>query len=565
MKQFFKLTKLYYSLFGKKLVILFSLMVVAVGLEGVGVTLFLPILQGDDRNSPIAKSIQAVFGALGIAYELKNLLLFFIMFFTFRSLFMILQDAFLNKVTSSTTASQQIALVENIFKSKLGYFQHKTLGYYTNLMTNELSRLVSSFDSYAKFVVNMLFAILYILIPFFINPKPIFLMGIGALPAVLFMKKVSKWTSDLSHQNTTKNGQLQSLVIQALRNFKYLKATARTERVTARIAAEGKELARIRFVENTIASGSEYFMEPIVICFIATLIYYYVILKGQPLGEVLFFLFLLYRGFSKVTGLQAIYRKLIYFVGGISAVTKEKKALAENIEIDAPPSSVKIDLLSQPIRFEKVGFGYETQSVFRELSLTIRPRSTVVICGESGSGKTTLVGLAVKLLKPSSGQILIGDLDISTIPAAKIRDVTGYISQESVIFNATVFENISLWDPPTPENLARARNAAEQAQIVEMIDKLPKGFDSILSEDGMNLSGGQRQRISVARELYKDPQLLIFDEATSALDSETEEKLTSSINALRGKKTILIITHRQALLKNADQAYSLQAGNLSPI
>lgn len=565
MKRFFNLTRLYYSLFRKRLVILFSLMIVAVGLEGVGITLFLPILQSKDSTSPLAKMIQNIFNVLGIAYELKNLLLFFILFFTFRSLFMIFQDAYLTKVTSSTAASEQVELIKKIFKSKIGYFQHKTQGYYTNLMTNELSRLVSSFDSYAKFIVNALFAILYILITLFFNPKPIVLMAIGAIPVVWFMKAASKWTSDLSHRNTATNARLQSLMIQALRNFKYLKATARTERVTSQIKKESKELARIRFLENTIGSSSEYLMEPIVIGFIAILVYYYVIIKGQPLREVLFFLFLLYRGFAKVTGLQSIYRKLIYFVGGIAAITDEKKSLAEHVEIDAPESPFEINLLSQAICFEKVNFSYGNHRVLHNFDLTIHPRSTVVICGESGAGKTTLIGLTVKLLKPDSGRISIGDHDLNEIPATRIRDVTGYISQDSVIFNATVFDNISLWDPATPENLARARKAAEQAQILEMIEKLPKGFDSTLSEDGANLSGGQRQRISVARELYKDPQLLIFDEATSALDSETEQKLTLAINALRGTKTILIITHRKTLLKSADQAYLLQSGILSPI
>jgi subfamily B ATP-binding cassette protein MsbA len=140
------------------------------------------------------------------------------------------------------------------------------------------------------------------------------------------------------------------------------------------------------------------------------------------------------------------------------------------------------------------------------------------------------------------------------------RSNIGYITQEPVVFNDTIFNNVSFWAPKTEENLKHFWNVLEQTSLIEMMDNLPDKEDSILGDSGMKISGGQKQRISIARELYRGCNILLMDEATSALDSETEQQIQSNINSLKGKYTIIIIAHRLSTVKTADVIYLLDKG-----
>src|SRR5699024_9108400 len=129
----------------------------------------------------------------------------------------------------------------------------------------------------------------------------------------------------------------------------------------------------------------------------------------------------------------------------------------------------------------------------------------------------------------------------------------GYVSQDPVIFNDTIYNNITFWDEPTPKNLKRFEKAVEQASLIDFLNQQPLGKETELGNNGIKLSGGQKQRVSIARELYKDIDILILDEATSALDSETENAIQESIDALQGKYTLLVVAHRLATIRNVDE------------
>jgi ABC-type multidrug transport system fused ATPase/permease subunit len=146
-----------------------------------------------------------------------------------------------------------------------------------------------------------------------------------------------------------------------------------------------------------------------------------------------------------------------------------------------------------------------------------------------------------------------------------LQERTGYITQDPVIFNDSVFNNVTFWDKKTDANLQKYRKAIQQAAILDFIEGLPEKEDSLLGNNGTNLSGGQRQRISIARELYKNVEILILDEATSALDSETERAIQENIDELKGQYTILIVAHRISTIKNADRIVVMNNGEITNI
>ena len=191
--------------------------------------------------------------------------------------------------------------------------------------------------------------------------------------------------------------------------------------------------------------------------------------------------------------------------------------------------------------------------------MEIKKGSLVGVIGDSGSGKSTLIDILSGLLKLQGGEIRIDNkkLDFDNYSLSRI---IGYVSQRTNLLDSTIIENIAFGD--IDPNIEEVKNSLIDSQLMEFINTLPNGIYTKIGENGVNFSGGQIQRISIARALYRKPQILIFDEATSALDSNTERKLIESIGKLKGKMTIIMIAHRLTSLSKCDYVYELKKSNI---
>lgn len=222
---------------------------------------------------------------------------------------------------------------------------------------------------------------------------------------------------------------------------------------------------------------------------------------------------------------------------------------------------LKPDMIGD-IRFENVDFRYGSQKqIFEALNLTIKKGKTTAIVGESGSGKTTLISLLQHLYFIQSGNIYIGNYNISQISNNSLRRMVGVVPQQIELFAGSVLDNIALgeFDP----DMKKIVELSEQLGIREFIEKLPKAYATQIGEHGATLSGGEKQRIAIARALYKDPEILIFDEATSSLDSISEKYVKQTLNSLAEQgKTIIVIAHRLSTIKNADVIVVLEEGKM---
>ena len=199
----------------------------------------------------------------------------------------------------------------------------------------------------------------------------------------------------------------------------------------------------------------------------------------------------------------------------------------------------------------RVSFNYGSKTVLNEINLSFDKHKSYAIVGESGSGKTTLLNIISGLYSQYSGEVLVDDQRLDDFHRESYQQKIGYITQEPVIFEGSVFENVTFWSEPTEENIEKCKNALQKALISDFINELDEGIFTRLGANGISLSG-QRQRISIARELFKEVELLLMDEATSALDSETESMIQSNIENLRGDYTIIIIAHRLSTIRNMD-------------
>ncbi len=230
-------------------------------------------------------------------------------------------------------------------------------------------------------------------------------------------------------------------------------------------------------------------------------------------------------------------------------------------EIGSPPL-----LLTRNLRVEGVSFRYAgaQHSVIENLALEIRRGESLALVGPSGGGKSTLIDILLGLLPPTSGRILLDDVDITTNLTGWRRQI-GYVPQMPFLIDDTLARNIALGVPDTEIDPRRIARAIELSQLASVVSQLPEGIETRIGEQGTRMSGGQRQRIAIARALYHEPSVLILDEATSSLDNETEAELTRSIENLAGRITIIVIAHRLSTVRHCDRVALLSAGRVLDI
>jgi subfamily B ATP-binding cassette protein HlyB/CyaB len=198
--------------------------------------------------------------------------------------------------------------------------------------------------------------------------------------------------------------------------------------------------------------------------------------------------------------------------------------------------------------------------VLKHISVSIRAGEVVGIVGPSGSGKSTLTKLIQRLYVPEEGQITLDGVDLSQVDPAWLRSHIGVVLQENILFNRTIHDNVAFANPAMPR--AQVIAIAKLTGADEFISKLPHGYDTMIEERGANLSGGQRQRIAIARALATNPPILIFDEATSALDYESERMIQTNMERIVKNRTVLIIAHRLAAVRNCDRIIGIEDGRL---
>lgn len=213
---------------------------------------------------------------------------------------------------------------------------------------------------------------------------------------------------------------------------------------------------------------------------------------------------------------------------------------------------------NRDVKFENIRFGYEDKEVLHGVSLELKQGTTTALVGESGSGKSTLAKLLVHYYDLNSGSITIGGQDITDMSLEALNDQVSYVAQEQFLFNTTLYENILIGNPKATRE--QVLEAARRAQCNEFLERLPEGIETKAGDGGKQLSGGERQRISLARAILKDAPIIVLDEATAFMDPENEEKLNAAIDEIIKDKTVLVIAHRLATVKNADKICVMKDG-----
>ncbi|WP_202800241.1 ABC transporter ATP-binding protein [Pontibacter sp. BAB1700] len=462
-----------------------------------------------------------------------------------------IRHLFVSRVRNHLVDNLQQLTYEGFLKLDAGRIQNSLLG--------EVQRLFQSMSAFLNSTQTSVMLITYVFLAFLANYQFAFFVAIGAGLSNLIYRSIYRETKSASVDLSKKGDNFNGYLVQAVQNFKYLKATNNfsvySKKLKAVIAETEDLNKRIGFLNSITLSVKE----PIIIIIVAVVILLQIKIMGSNLSSILLSLLLFYRALSFLMVVQNWWQTFIQNVGGIHATSSISNEMAQWKE---QTSHQDFDSKRTDIKVKGAFFSYGRKRVLDDVNIVIPNKSTVAFIGESGSGKTTLANLLCGLIKLDEGGVFINDINLEEYNIASYRSRIGYISQEPVIFNDNIYNNITFWAPRNIENLNKFWRAVELASLKEFINDSPEQELTEVGDNGMLISGGQKQRISIARELYKDAELLILDEATSALDSETESLIKENIDKLHGQYTIVIIAHRLATIKEADLIYLLDKGKV---
>ena len=559
----------YYTIFyryaGWRLPFLILLILGAGLLELVGIMTLLPLFQvalGESLNNPISEIVATGLNKLGVDASFANLVFLIAAIFIAKGALVFMHSYLTVRTVTMVRKAVQTSLVTGLENASYSFFLKQKTGYLSNLLSVETGRFSASLRTFAQVFVTSIYILIYLpTIVVFDTEMALVTIAVGAL-AILLVRPLISRTKKLSITVSNEAAGLSSQMIEFVQAFPYLKATANVDKARRHIMRHVNQLVDLHMrigIRTATLSG---FKEPIAVTALLGYLFYKVELLGGSLSAVAVVALLLYRVLGHILELPVSIQRLNQLIGGVHFVADFAQQIENSAEKDGFQS---IKNISGDLVLSNVTFHHGSVPILKDISMRIEPHKTSGIVGASGSGKTTLFHVLTGLLNPTSGNISINGQNYRSLSFRSLRRLFGYVPQEPLIFNDTVANNLSLWgtgaDKINEQNKIKA--AADAANCSTFIDLFPEGYETLVGERGTRLSGGQRQRIAIARELYRDPEILIFDEATSALDSAAESIIQKSIEQLHGKRTVIVIAHRLSTIRNCDRIYVMEDGKIA--
>ncbi|MEE9438516.1 MAG: ABC transporter transmembrane domain-containing protein [Saprospiraceae bacterium] len=482
-----------------------------------------------------------------------------------QGVFSYFRTVFFSIVSEKGMADLRKDLFDKIITQPTVFFEENRVGDLTSRITTDVEQLQSAFAiTLAEFIRQIVILVAGITIIAFWTPKLALIMlatfPIIVISAMIFgrhIRRISKKRQDqLAKTNT--------IVEESLQSFQVVKSFANEWYESKRYRASVEKIVKIS-IDFAKVRG-------LFFTFIITVLFggiFYILYRGALLvqdgsmevGDL--FSFIIYTGI--LGGAIASFGNLFStLAGAVGATERVQEILNRGNEVDINDSKSRKTLaLSGDIQFRNVTFSYPTRKemkIIKGINININEGQKIALVGQSGSGKSTIVSLLMFFYELDSGDVLINNQLISDYNITNLRQNIGIVPQEVILFGGTIRENILYGDPSSSD--AAILNAARLSNSLDFINSFPDGMDTMVGERGIKLSGGQRQRIAIARAILKDPKILILDEATSSLDAESEKLVQDALNKLMKGRTSIIIAHRLATIKDVDQIYVLENGEV---
>ena len=470
---------------------------------------------------------------------------------------------FTGYVQAKVVQDLRLRLYEHFLSQPLSFFQSRRSGDLISLAMNDVLKVNQALaTTFHPLVIEPLYIIAYLSILFIINWQ-LTLISILIIPiTTLFIAVISKSIRRKVVRVQTQLGEITSRFTEMISGIRIIKAFVNEDNENKRFGGEAQKLFRLMFRQISLQSLSLPVTEMLGVSMAVILLWLgglQVLESGTiSTSDLLRFIVILFAIYQPIRNLAKVN---ISIQSGVAAGGRVFKVLDIEPAIRDETGSKELESFEKEIRFESVTFAYDSSEMqaIKNLDTVIEKGQVVALVGPSGAGKTTVVDLIPRFHDINSGSISIDSNDIRSLTRASIRRQIGIVSQETILFNDTVYNNIAYGIESTALDV---EEAAKKANAHDFILNLEEGYETMLGEHGARLSGGQKQRIAIARALLKDPSILILDEATSALDTESEKAVQSAIETLMKGRTVIVIAHRLSTILSADKILVMDSGEI---
>lgn len=483
--------------------------------------------------------------------------------FLLRNLFRYIGAFLLVNYRVGITKDMRSSMYRKFLQLPVSFFTEKRKGDMMSRISNDIGAVEGGIMGSLVDIVNAPFMIIASLVTLFILSPNLTLFSLLVFPImgwiISFVGKSLKKQATFAQEEL---GNLFSLVDETLKSSKIIKIFNADKILDQRFKKTTNNWQKYAIAmsrRREMASPMSEFLGSVTILMITWFAGVQILNENAMDPEV----FLVFIGmfFQILEPAKKLSSAISNIQGGLASLARVSEVLDYDLKIEEIAHALPISELRNQIEFKNIGFYYDKDNIIlKNFSLTIPKGKTVALVGQSGSGKSTIANLLARFYDVSEGEILIDGTNIKNLKIKDYRNLLGMVTQESVLFNDSVLNNILMGKPESsPEEI---HQAADIANASEFIEALPQGYNTNIGDDGNKLSGGQKQRVSIARAVLKNPPIMILDEATSALDTESERAVQDALDKMMENRTSLVIAHRLSTIQKADIIVVMERGKI---
>jgi subfamily B ATP-binding cassette protein MsbA len=455
-----------------------------------------------------------------------------------------------------------------VLKRSSAFFQRYTTGALLSTLINDIERVQIAMSTVLSDFLQQFFTLLFTAVVVVIAGGKLAWILLGFVVVIFYSaKKIGRGV-----RRTTRGGQdrlsdIQNLLHETLTGNRIVKAFGMETWEMARFRRAARTLLRANMRAIGFSAISSPLMDALGSIAIALLLLIgrdRIVHHQMTAGSFITFLIAVFALYDPVRKFAVYYNS---FQQALGASDKIFQFLDERDDLPEKRDAIRLQGFQEGIRFNEVRFGYRDEEdeenfheVLRGINLYVQRGEVIALVGPSGGGKSTLVNLIPRFFDPTDGSITLDGNDLRDVQLSSLRKLVGTVTQETVLFNDTVRNNIAYGQPNVP--MERVIAAAQAALAHDFIERMPDGYNTVIGEKGFRLSGGERQRLAIARAILKDAPILILDEATSALDAESESLVQAALSNLMVDRTVLVIAHRLSTVRRADRILVVERGQI---